>query len=704
MRGRRCGARESAVYELMRRRAMPRVAIPERWSRRLKRICELIATVSLLSCASRPNPAGQPSGAPPPSPAPKFASAREAEASVLMLEDERRYDAAVLERASARPEEIVRERTAHAIGSIGDPRGFALLATLSGDPESSVRAAAALGFELLGDVRAAPTLLVLARQGDAPTACAAARALARLHEPRGAESLILAYGKADPAAKPCLLRALAAFAEEPAADFARRTAADAAGDLRRAAIYAFTRNPLPSSAEAIALAVRDPDPDSAAFAARALGVLGAAEGLPALCEALGRREPGVLANALNGIAQVESPKAAPLLAGALGRVVSLASDSDPNVAIPALTVLRFFTDDRDAIRTLNAQATSGAGRRREVAVVSLVRGLRQNSKAKLELAVASENPALRAAAAEGLAGLPDDFAGGYLARLLADPSPRVREAAVDATPADAAHRDAIRRMLGDPDAGVRSAALDRYAESGDPAMAADLRAALAATARDPIPDAALSVLAAAARFPTEEARSVASSGLADPRPLVARSARRVLIEAFHADPASVPLATFRTGRSLSDYERILAGAEIPRRAKVRTERGEFTLELDARRAPLTVENFASLAARKFFDGTTFDRVVPNFVIQGGDPTGTQHGGPGYEIRDEQVPGSYERGSVGMALGGPDTGGSQFFVTLSPQPHLDGRYPLFGRVVAGQETVERIEQGDRVISVTVEALP
>ncbi len=405
---------------------------------------------------------------------------------------------------------------------------------------------------------------------------------------------------------------------------------------------------------------------------------------------------------MNAIEQIEGKKPEAPPPGCISRIVSLAADANPNVAIPALTALRRFTSDREAIRTLDAQATSGAGRRRQVAIVSLVRGLRENSKSKLDLAISSEDPSLRAAAAEGLAGLPEDFAAPYRSRMLTDPSPRVREFAIDGTPADSGHRETIRTMLADPDAGVRSSAIDRLADLGDPTIAADLRSALARSVGDSIPDAALSAVTAAARFSTEEARSVAAAALLDPRPLVARFARQQLIEVFHSDASAIPAVAYRSTRKLADYERVLADAENPRRARIRTSKGDIVIELDARGAPLTVENFSGLASRKFFDGTTFDRAVPNFVIQGGDPTATQHGGPGYEIRDELGPGSFERGAVGMALGGADTGGSQFFVTLSPQQHLDGRYPLFGRVVSGQANADRIEQGDRVISVTVEA--
>jgi cyclophilin family peptidyl-prolyl cis-trans isomerase len=663
-----------------------------------------VLAISLIRCAAGPKAAPRAAtgenvpAEPPPA---KFSSALEAEASLLMLEDERSYDSAILGAAARSPEPSVRARAAHAIGSIGEPRGLPLLESLAADGEATVRAAGAFGLELLGDSRGRSTLEGMLQSHDAEVVCAASHALARMQLSAGEVPLVAAVNSAPLPAKPCLLYAVAAFGTETAASAAREVAVKTTGELRRAAVYAFCRNPVAPSFDAIALALRDADPDSAAFAARAFGVLRDARALPALVAALERREPGVLASALNAIDQIEEATSAPPAAGSAARIVSLASDANPNVAIPAITVLRHLTSDRDAIRTLNSQATSGVGRRREVALASLIRGLGEKSRSKIDAAIASEEPALRAAAAEGLSGLPEDFVASYRPRLLQDANPHVREIALASIPADAAHREAIRALLGDPDPGVRSTAIDRLAETGSPAILEDLGVTLAASRRDKIADAALSSVAAASRFPTEEARSVLTAALSDPRPLVSRAARTAILDVFHADASALPAPAYPTGRSLADYERILREAGRRRRAVVRTARGQFSAELDGGAAPLTVDNFVQLASKKFFDNTTFHRVVPNFVIQGGDPTATQHGGPGYEIRDELQPASYGRGAVGMALGGPDTGGSQFFVTLSPQPHLDGRYPLFGQVVNGMAVVERIEQGDRVVSVSIE---
>jgi cyclophilin family peptidyl-prolyl cis-trans isomerase len=135
-------------------------------------------------------------------------------------------------------------------------------------------------------------------------------------------------------------------------------------------------------------------------------------------------------------------------------------------------------------------------------------------------------------------------------------------------------------------------------------------------------------------------------------------------------------------------------------AVIETTRGSIEIELFRKDAPLTVGNFLSLAKRGFYDGLSFMRVVPFFVIQGGDPRNDQEGGPGYAIRCEINMRPYERGSVGMALSGKDTGGSQFFITLAPQPHLDGRYTCFGRVLSGMQVAERIVPGDRIRKVII----
>ena len=138
------------------------------------------------------------------------------------------------------------------------------------------------------------------------------------------------------------------------------------------------------------------------------------------------------------------------------------------------------------------------------------------------------------------------------------------------------------------------------------------------------------------------------------------------------------------------------------KATIETNRGTIELELYPAYAPLTVNNFVFLAQEGFYDGVTFHRVIADFMIQGGDPTGTGRGGPGYRFADEfdGNPLRHERGVISMANAGPGTNGSQFFITHGPQPHLDGRHTVFGKVTKGQDVVDAIAQGDQMLRVTV----
>jgi cyclophilin family peptidyl-prolyl cis-trans isomerase len=151
---------------------------------------------------------------------------------------------------------------------------------------------------------------------------------------------------------------------------------------------------------------------------------------------------------------------------------------------------------------------------------------------------------------------------------------------------------------------------------------------------------------------------------------------------------------------LADYRRAISRIGKRVQADVSTSSGEFTIELLPEDAPLTVDNFIQLASRGYFNGVRVHRVVPNFVIQDGDPRGDGNGGPGYQIRCEINQVTYDRGAVGMALSGKDTGGSQWFVTHSPQPHLDGGYTVFGRVVRGMNVVDAIARGDTINKIVI----
>ncbi len=255
--------------------------------------------------------------------------------------------------------------------------------------------------------------------------------------------------------------------------------------------------------------------------------------------------------------------------------------------------------------------------------------------------------------------------------------------------------------LGDSDVIIRATAAELLGEqTPDEANARALIAALPVALRDKNSnDAALAILGALARQKSAAANDAIKTALDSSDHLVRRRAVS-LLKASGVGDFSDRIGTVKTRNTDADYRRAIARIGRTVTATMITSKGQFTIEFVPEDAPLTVDNFVSLARRGYFNGITFHRVVPNFVIQGGDPRGEGNGGPGYQIRCEINEAPYERGAVGMALSGKDTGGSQWFVTHSPQPHLDGGYTVFGRVIRGMEVVDNIARGDTILRVIV----
>jgi len=212
-------------------------------------------------------------------------------------------------------------------------------------------------------------------------------------------------------------------------------------------------------------------------------------------------------------------------------------------------------------------------------------------------------------------------------------------------------------------------------------------------------DAALAILDALAKQKNDEANAAIKTALDSSDHLIRRKAV-ALLKANGVGDFSDRIGTVKTRNTEADYRRAIARIGKRVAGTVETSKGSFVIEFLPEDAPLTVDNFIQLAKKGFFNGQTIPRVVPNFVIQAGDPRGDTNGGPGYQIRCEINELPYERGAVGMALSGKDTGGSQWFVTHSPQPHLDGGYTVFGQVIRGMEVVDNIARVDVIRRVTI----
>lgn len=158
-----------------------------------------------------------------------------------------------------------------------------------------------------------------------------------------------------------------------------------------------------------------------------------------------------------------------------------------------------------------------------------------------------------------------------------------------------------------------------------------------------------------------------------------------------------------TKKQYSKYPDMVIDSNKKYQATIKTNKGDIQLELFAKDTPKTVNNFVFLARDKFYDGLTFHRVIPNFMVQGGDPNGDGRGGPGYRFEDETRGNprqKHETGSLSMANAGPNTNGSQFFICHGPQPHLDGKHTVFGKVMKGQDVVNSLKNGDVMNEVVI----
>jgi cyclophilin family peptidyl-prolyl cis-trans isomerase len=288
---------------------------------------------------------------------------------------------------------------------------------------------------------------------------------------------------------------------------------------------------------------------------------------------------------------------------------------------------------------------------------------------------------------------------GLLERLSHDPEAGVRIVVLEhRLRIDPGNRSRLLQgALQDPDPGVRAVAFQALNEWPEVLME-DLLAGLAAAGSESVVQVGLfgvrALVMRARNEPLERGAIVAVlEELSRDRDfLIRREAVAGLKALGRPVPAVGPVFARRTAEH---YLLVLEQTKHRRTVAVETRHGTLRLELSCPEAPLTCWSFLHLASQGFYDGLVFFRVVPDAMIQAGDPRGDGWGGPGYTLRDEINRLRFDRGVVGMANAGSDTAGSQFFITLAPQPHLDGSFTALGRVVAGEELLDQIVQGDRI---------
>lgn len=661
--------------------------------------------------------------APPPPAAPEYVQLHDtsidALAELLRMEDSRELDTGLVSRHLASDLAEVRARAALAAGRIGDHAATPLLLRALSDSAETVRGRAAFALGELGDTSTAViAALTTTSMRDTPGAAVEAiAAIGRLGSYAGrtaVDSLLTAPAVAPTVRHEALLAAWRLPRDEGTIAHIARWTQDGDPETRWRAAYALARNAAPSVLAPLLDVVGDEDPRVRSYAVRALrasladsaGVRSRA--LTTLLAAARDSHPHVRITAVNLLPGYrDNGRTTPVL-------IALLDDADVNVAVAAANALA-QSEDPAASAALHAATTEGrADGLRTAALHAWMLVDPAAAAATAREWADSSRWLLRMHAARGIGRAPPAVAAPVLRELARDPHYLVATEAVTAVRSMADSIPDARRVfieqLGAAHALVRAAAIRGLAAG---AGAADLDLLLQAYDRaraDTIRDAGLAAVNALARLRREGIPVDRTFYLRFGPGGAPRDARlhRAVIDSMGPPPAAwgepapsirlQPLEFYR-GLIRTRVAPVLAGGELPR-AVIGTTHGDIVLELASADAPLTVHNFVSLIESGYYSGTRWHRVVPNFVIQDGDPRGDGSGGPGYAIRDEINPLRYERGTLGMALSGPDTGGSQFFITHSPQPHLDGGYTVFGRVVSGMDVVDRVVQEDPIASMRV----
>jgi cyclophilin family peptidyl-prolyl cis-trans isomerase/HEAT repeat protein len=668
-------------------------------------------------------------------------------AAILAMADARQPDAGLLARAIASKSSPLRVEAVRAAGQMDVEDLAPKLRQLLRDHDTTVAATAAYSLGLMRDTESVDALASALGSGESGGPVVSQRPAGAGGTPRPSgpsrgssaatvvQEAAWALGEMGRPGRGALLRAMNGGFAAPGVLYAaanlRPVPANAVTayfwpgnpELLRAAVYAASRSREPAGVRALLNVTNAPDPITRSYVARGLARSAAGDSLGtfafrALTTLVADTVAIVRIEALGSLRGYGPPAQELVLQGTRDSVAPVrlaaaqALDSTLAGAPPVLWRRAF-----DADTALGYRATVASAAIENGVVLPVLDPGNANRWA------ASSDWHYRAAAAMAAAGLPLDRTLALALRAADDSDARVRTAAVsvivsaiDSTTPDGRGRGVVpdrlsQQWASDPDAGVRAALVEAMLRLGP--RASDVPIVLESY-RTGVHDSTADARLAAVRYVAEawerDSEAFTTRLRVDIATLRAPTDPAVLNEAKGVTPfASWHADAPRHAPHPPDwYQRVVREVVVPSlsgnapRVALTTDRGAMTLELYGADAPLTVENFLSLVRRGYYGGTVFHRVVPGFVVQDGDRRGDGNGGPGYTIRDELNRRRFDRGAVGMALSGPETGGSQYFVTITPQPHLDGRYTTFGHVIRGSEVLDHLVPGDRITEISLVA--
>lgn len=644
-------------------------------------------------------------------------------ARLLQAEDQRSYDPALFEPAFRNADPIIRRQAVLGAGRIQDHRATSPLLELLGSPDTTLHAATMFALGLLGDTSAVAGLL--SRLADpaplaAGAAAEAASTLAKLGTPLARTAfrdLMAGQVGRIPAERrglmlPGLLVESWRFGRAAPVELAVGYLSDTSDDIRWKAAYLLGRTRASVGTRALLASAADPAPWVRQYALRGLTRPAVdSAGIPrdslypVLVRALSDADPGVRVNALQALASFADSAHLDLAAAAL-------RDPIPNVRLEAIVTLGALggQDGLALLARIAAARDEPLVMRRE-ALLGLLRA--DTARAAGMAAQLAASPvrgerllAIELATAARVADITP------FEPLIRDPEPQVQAAALNALGVLSLHLDvevlrvAI-ELRSHPDSRLRSAGWTQFGRLASrpeyiPTLVKGLEEELALGAAG-VPGPILAALRRLHASGGAVAQAVETHFLGTTTPPTDYLLRRAMQDWTPLAARWGSVWPAETRYSPAEYQELarrylLNPATARPRVRIVTEgRGVIELELFGDQAPLTVANFLGLVDRGFFDRGEWHRVIPNFVVQDG-AGGPEAGQAGAPIRDEFNPLRYEGPVIGMALSGPDTGTSQWFINLSPQPHLDGGYTVFGRVVGGVAPLALILQGDHLISI------
>ena len=631
-------------------------------------------------------------------------------AEIAHLEDER-YHSRELTSYLVDDSAVVRSRAAMAIGRIGSSQAADQLLDALRDESIDVARSAAFALGLTGDAKLAPQLVDIAMEVPSPVTARLVDAAGRLADSTqtgvAADLLgMLTHPSPDVREAACyaLFRASAKRQAEELIPFIAKETDSLA---RLAALYSLARLQIAKALPVFIEYQADSDPYTRTLAVRGLASVKTDEAARLLALSLNDSDQRVVAQAIAGLRSVGTVSAANYLAGKLSKT------TDENLIVAILDALRAL-DGKGGVPAAQMHVHSELSPNLTAAAVRYLAAVQGDQTVGMIDSLLTTTPpaTVRAACADAYGEIGKPGIVSRLAVLFADEDPLVRASAfsqlVELDSANVSFY--VQKGLADRDFMPVVLAIDQVGQRQMLTFLPDLLRFML-SGPDVDPDVRRSAVAAAGSL-FDKAREDQTSdsllmgilvtGILDPEYVVRREAAGVYKDKLseNRDDDITPASTRISKGQIEDALETAAVAGNPS-ALIITEKGEIEIELYVDLAPLTVLNFMDLARDNFYNGLVFHRVVPNFVAQGGDPRGDGWGGPPWFIRCEYSPEPFVRGTVGIATSGKDTGGSQFFITHSPQPHLDGRYTVFGQVVNGMDVVDRLVPGDVIEQILIQ---